>query len=170
MTYIDVTKDLAEILTSALGKGWGWADIFAAAKVLRVLNNTLNMPSSINRTPKCLQATGMVFWRATFPEKFVTREKERGGLGLAAQRSDIEAFGAREGLNPASLAAFICVREVFKYDRFALPIKHDVELCNRRMRERDLRATRLDGLGKLAADADGARIAGALNRVEFKLD
>jgi DNA invertase Pin-like site-specific DNA recombinase len=37
-----------------------------------------------------------------------TREQGRSGLGLAAQRNDIEAFGAREGFRVKSFEVAIC--------------------------------------------------------------
>ena len=43
MAIIDVTKELADILTSAFGKGWGWAALFAAAKVVRFFKKSLEI-------------------------------------------------------------------------------------------------------------------------------
>jgi hypothetical protein len=35
MAFLDVAKELAEILTAAFGKGWGWAALFLLAQLLK---------------------------------------------------------------------------------------------------------------------------------------
>jgi len=35
MAIIDVTKELSDILTSAFGKGWGWAAIYFLTQALK---------------------------------------------------------------------------------------------------------------------------------------
>lgn len=35
MTFLDVTKTLSEVLTSAFGKGWGWMSAFLLARLFK---------------------------------------------------------------------------------------------------------------------------------------